>query len=336
MATIAKPKTEMAVQSSLTERLGRFFNQETVLFLCLIVLGIVVNAINPRFLAQRNVLDILTNSAIIAVAAIGMSLVIISGNIDISVGSLIGVLATISGTLAVNSEAGGYPLWFSWVVPLIVGPLVGAFIGFLVAYLRIPAIVVSLGMMSILQGGLIIATGGEWIYNLPDGYGIAQEKWFDIPVPIYFMVLLTIIAVLWMRYSTTGRAIYAVGGNAEAARLSGISERRTLMMVFIINGFMVAIASVLFATKFNAIQSTVPPGIELQIITAAVVGGVSILGGIGTVIGSTLAAIFIQSIGSAMQFTRISDYWIQAVQGVLILITVLVDLFRRRQMMRKG
>jgi ribose/xylose/arabinose/galactoside ABC-type transport system permease subunit len=335
MASIAKPKM-MTAQPSVGERLGNFFSQEVVLFLCLIVLCIVVQGVNERFLAQRNVLDVLTNSSIIAVAAVGMSMVIISGNIDISVGSLIGVLATISGTLAVNAEAGGYPLWISWVVPLIVGPFVGALIGFLVAYLRIPSIVVSLGMMSILQGGLIIATGGAWIYNLPEGYGIAQEKIFDIPVPIYFMVILTIIAALWLRYSTTGRAIYAVGGNAEAARLSGISEQRIIMTVFTINGFMVGIASLLFATKFNAIQSTVPPGIELVIITASVVGGVSILGGIGTVVGSTLAAIFVQAIGSAMQFTRISDYWIQAVQGVLILITVLVDLFRRRQMMRRS
>lgn len=312
----------------------RFFSQELVLILAIVVLALIVNGINPRFLAQRNMLDVLTNSAIFAVAAIGMSMVIISGNIDISVGSLIGVLATISGTLAVNAEAGGYPVWFAWVVPLVVGPLVGAFIGFLVAYMRIPAIVVTLGMMSILQGGLIIATGGAWIYNLPKEFSIAQERWLGIPTPIYFMVILTILAALWMRYSGLGRSIYAVGGNAEAARLSGINDQRVILQVFIINGLMVGIASVLFATKFNAIQSTVPPGIELQIITAAVVGGVSILGGTGTVIGSTLAAIFIISIGSAMTFARVSDYWIQAIQGVLILLTVLVDLFRRRQMRR--
>jgi ribose/xylose/arabinose/galactoside ABC-type transport system permease subunit len=222
----------------------------------------------------------------------------------------------------------------AWVVPLIVGPIVGAFIGFLVAYMRIPAIVVTLGMKSILQGGLIIATGGTWIYNLPEGYGLAQERWLGIPAPVYFMIILAILAALWMRYSGLGRAIYAVGGNAEAARLSGINEQSVVLRVFIINGLMVGIASVLFATKFNAIQSTVPPGIELQIITAAVVGGVSILGGTGTVIGAMLAAIFIMSIGSAMTFARVSDYWIQAIQGVLILITVLVDLFRRRQMQK--
>jgi ribose/xylose/arabinose/galactoside ABC-type transport system permease subunit len=149
------------------------------------------------------------------------------------------------------------------------------------------------------------------------------------------MIIGTILAAMWLRYSGTGRAIYAVGGNAEAARLSGISDRRIIMTVYILNGFIIGVVSVLYATQFNAIQSTVPPGIELQIITASVVGGVSILGGMGTVIGSTFAAILLTQIGSAMQFLRISDYWIQAVQGLLILITVLVDLIRRRQTSRR-
>lgn len=327
-----KPKEKNTLRGNVSWR--RFINQELVLVLAIIVLALIVNGINPRFLAQRNVLDILTNTAIFAVAAVGMSMVIISGNIDISVGSLIGVLATISGRLAVGAEAGGYPLWLAWVVPLFIGPLVGAFIGFLVAYTRIPAIVVTLGMMSILQGGLIIATGGEWIYNLPRDYTLAQQRLLDIPIPIYVMVICTLIGTLWMRYSGLGRSIYAVGGNAEAARLSGIDEQGVVLRVFIINGFMVAIASLLFATKFNAIQSTVPAGIELQIITAAVVGGVSILGGTGTILGSTLAALFVAAIGSALIFARVSPYWIQTIQGALILITVLFDLFRRRQMAR--
>jgi len=327
-----KPKT--APREGIAWR--RFINQELVLILAIIALALIVNSINPRFLAQRNVLDILTNTAIFAVAAVGMSMVIISGNIDISVGSLIGVLATISGRLAVGAEAGGYPLWLAWVVPLFIGPLVGAFIGFLVAYMRIPAIVVTLGMMSILQGGLIIATGGEWIYNLPRDYALAQQRLLDIPIPIYVMIAASLIGTLWMRYSGLGRSIYAVGGNAEAARLSGINEQGVVLRVFVINGFMVAIASLLFATKFNAIQSTVPAGIELQIITAAVVGGVSILGGTGTILGSTLAALFVVSIGSALTFARVSPYWIQTIQGALILMTVLFDLFRRRQMARGG
>jgi ribose/xylose/arabinose/galactoside ABC-type transport system permease subunit len=309
-------------------RLRRLFgSQEAVLVGVIALLFIVVGGINPRFLAERNVESILLGNAYIAVAAIGMSMVIVSGNIDISVGSLIGVLATVSGSLAVA----GYPIVVSWLVPIVLSVLVMLVIGFMVAYLRIPSIEVTLGMLSILKGGLISATGGKWISNLPDGYHLAQNELLGVPLPIYFMVVLTTVAALWMRYSAAGRAIYAVGGNAEAARLSGISRERTLMMVFGIHGIFVGIAAILFATQLSIIQSTVPPNLELSIITASVVGGVSILGGTGTVIGSTLAAVLIAAIGSSLIFVGISPYWLRAVQGTLILLTVLADLMRRRR-----
>jgi ribose transport system permease protein/rhamnose transport system permease protein len=147
-------------------------------------------------------------------------------------------------------------------------------------------------------------------------------------MPVFFMIVLTILAALWMRYSQTGRAIYAVGGNAEAARLSGISEHRIVMTAFILNGIFVGIASILYATQFSIIQVTLPP-IELLIITSAVVGGVSILGGTGTVIGAMLAAILLNTITKALVFIDISPFWTRAIQGVLILITVLADLLRR-------
>jgi ribose/xylose/arabinose/galactoside ABC-type transport system permease subunit len=304
-----------------------FGSQEAVLLGVIVLLFLVVGNINPRFLAERNLESILLGNAYIAVAAIGMSMVIVSGNIDISVGSLIGVLATVSGSLAVA----GYPIVVSWLVPIVLSVLVMLVIGFMVAYLRIPSIVVTLGMLSILKGGLISATGGKWISDLPEGYHLAQNELLGVPLPIYVMIGLTAAAALWMRYSAAGRAIYAVGGNAEAARLSGISRERTLMMVFAIHGLFVGIAALLFATQLSIIQSTVPPNLELSIITASVVGGVSILGGTGTVVGSTLAAVLIAAIGSSLIFIGISPYWLRAVQGTLILLTVLADLMRRRR-----
>jgi ribose/xylose/arabinose/galactoside ABC-type transport system permease subunit len=306
-------------------------SQEFVLLLSIVVLFVVVGTSKPRFLSENNLSTIFLGNAYIAVAAVGMSMVIISGNIDISVGSLIGVLATISGTIAVS----GYPVWLAWLLPLILGGLVGAVNGFLVAYLRIPAIVVTLGMLSILKGGLISVTRGEWIRDLPQEYFLSQMRPLNIPMPVYFMVILTVLAALWMRYSPAGRAIYAVGGNAEAARLSGISYRGTILRVFILNGVIVGIASVLFATQLSIIQSTVPQGVELLIISSAVVGGVSILGGTGTVIGSTLAAILLSAIGNALIFIDVSPYWYKAVQGILILLTVLADIFRRRRQLRQ-
>lgn len=307
-------------------------NQETVLILGIVALLVVVGITNPRFLAERNLLDVLQGNAYIAVAAIGMSVVIVTGNIDISVGSLIGLLAVISGRLVVN----GAPVIIAWTLPILIGVGVGAFIGALVAYLRVPSIVVTLGMLSILKGILIIWTNGERVTGMPEAFFLAQQRYLGVSVPIWTMIILTILAAIWMRYSQLGRSLYAVGGNAEAARLSGISPRTVVLQAFMINGLFTGVAAVLYATQFQVIQATPPPSLELFIITAAVVGGVSILGGVGTVIGATLAAILLNMIRSALVFINVSPFWIQAVQGTLILVTVLADLLRRRRQRQRG
>jgi len=310
-----------------------FASQEALLAFAIIGVAVAVGFDNTRFLATRNLADILLGNAYIAVAAIGMSMVIISGNIDISVGALIGVLATISGSLAVS----GAPIVVTWGAPLVVGVLVMMMQGAVIAYLKIPAIVVTLGMLSILKGGLISVTGGKWITDLPESFHLADIEIFGVlPMPVAIMVTATILAALWMRHSPTGRAIYATGGNPEAARLCGVSPQRTIVMVFGLHGFFAGVAALLFATQLKVIQSTVPPNLELTVITAAVVGGVSILGGIGTVVGSTLAAILIAEIASALVFINVSPYWIHAVQGTLILVTVIVDILRRRRRQAGG
>jgi ribose/xylose/arabinose/galactoside ABC-type transport system permease subunit len=196
--------------------------------------------------------------------------------------------------------------------------------------LRVPSIVVTLAMLSVLKGGLIIWTNGERVTDMPLGYYLAQWKPLGVAVPIWFMVILSLVAILWMRYSGLGRSLYAVGGNKEAARLSGISERTVVLQAFALNGVFAGIAALLYATQFQLIQATPPPFLELNIITASVVGGVSILGGVGTVLGSTLATILINMIRSGMVFINIDPFWLKSVQGLLILITVLADLLRRR------
>ncbi len=304
-----------------------FGNQESVILFGLLLLIFVIGIANPRFLQERNISDILQGNAYIAVAALGMTMVIVTGNIDISVGSLIGLLAVISGRLVVS----GVPSPLAWLAPLFVGAGVGAFIGFLVAYLRIPSIVVTLGMLSIIKGLLIIWTAGERVTDMPPDYFLSQMRPMGIPMPVIFMLVLTIVVVLWMRYSATGRAFYALGGNAEAARLSGLSRKRLLMTVFTLNGVLVGVASVMYSTQFQIIQVTPPPALELSIITASVVGGVSILGGTGTAIGSTLATLLLNFIRSAMIFINVSPFWLKTVQGLLILVTVLADLIRRRR-----
>lgn len=303
------------------------YGQELVVLFSIIALFVVVGAINPRFLSDTNINSIFAGNAYIAIAAIGMSMIIIAGHIDVSVGALIGVIATIAGTLAVK----GYPIWMAWMLPILFAVAVNAAVGTLVAYTRIPSIVVTLGMLSILKGGLISATAGEWITNMPPEFMIAQMRPFGIPSAVYFMVALTIVAALFMRYTDFGRSIYAVGGNMEAARAAGINPERTVIGVFALHGLFAGIAGILFATQLQVIQSTVPPNLELTVITASVIGGVSILGGTGTVIGSTLAAILFACIGSALIFLNVSAYWLRAVLGLMILATVLADMARRRR-----
>jgi ribose/xylose/arabinose/galactoside ABC-type transport system permease subunit len=303
------------------------YGQELVILGALVVLFVGVGLYNPRFMSATNLTSIFVGNAFIAIAAIGMSMVIISGNIDVSVGSLIGVLGTIAGTLAVN----GYPIIVCWLLPIAIGVVINAVVGVLVAYARIPSIVVTLGMLSILKGGLISATGGAWISGMPAEFMIAQFRLFGLPSSVYFMVILTVGAALWMRYSSFGRTIYAIGGNPEAARVTGIRIEPSIVAVFAIHGMFAGVAAILFATQLQVIQSTVPPNLELTVITASVVGGVSILGGTGTVIGSTLAAILFAAIGSSLVFLNVSAYWLRAVQGLMILATVLADMARRRR-----
>jgi AI-2 transport system permease protein len=319
----AAPATRRALRVPRVGGLG----QELLLLVAIAALFAFVGWMNPRFLSQNNLTAIFVGNAYIAVAAIGMSMVIISGHIDVSIGALIGVLATVSGLIATS----GYPVWLAWLVPLLAGGAINALVGALIAYAKVPSIIATLAMLSILRGGLIVATGGAWISNLPPGFQLAQFRLLQIPSPVWFMVGMTLLAALLLRHTGFGRSVYAVGSNPEAAEASGIAYKPTIVKVFALHGVIGGIAAVLFATQLQVIQSTVPNGLELIIITASVVGGVSILGGIGTVIGSTLAAILFATIGAALIFLNVSAYWLRAVQGILILGTVLADMARRKK-----
>lgn len=312
-------------------RILRDYGHELLVVAAIIALLVVVGAINPRFVSARNMTSVFSGNAYIAVAAIGMTMIIVTRNIDLSVGALIGVLATVSGTLAVS----GAPIWVAWVAPIVCGALINAVTGLLVAYAGIPSIVVTLGMMAILQGGLISVTGGAWISDLPPEFLLAKMKVLGLPMPLVWAVALTVLAAAWMRLTPYGRSLYLIGGNAEAARAVGIPVRRRIVEVFMIHGAFAGLATLLFATQLQVIQSTTPPNLELLIITAAVIGGVSILGGTGTVIGASLAAVLFAAIGSALIFVNVSAYWLRAFIGVLILVTVLFDVMRRRRETRQ-
>lgn len=301
--------------------------QEGLVGAAIVALSLVIGLINPEFFGASNVSDILVNTAYVAVAAVGMTMVIVIGGIDISVGSILGVCATIAGNLAV----GGTPAPLAFLAAILAGGLCGLLNGALIAFARIPPIVATLGTLSILRGGLILVTQGQWIMNMPDEFFISQRSLLGVPIPIWVMVVLVAAGWFWMRYTPGGRALYAVGGNRDAARLSGINSRRVTLQVFTINGLLAGVAAVLYAAKFTTIQSNAGLGFELSVITAAVVGGVSILGGAGSVLGALLGAILINVISTGAVFLRVSPFWLQTVQGGLILLTVLADMLRRRR-----
>src|SRR3984893_6816215 len=315
-------------QASPLSNLLRLLNQqETVLLVAFCVVFAWVGSLNHGFLEFSNFVDMLYNCSYIGVAAIGMTMIILCGHIDISVGAALGVCATVAGKLAVA----GVPLAIVFPATILAGGIIGLANGLLVAYGRIPAIVTTLGMASILKGSLILSTGGRGIYGLPPGFAVSRTSLLGIPVPIFTVILFGVAFALWLKYSAKGRELYAVGGNAEAARLSGISERQVTVRVFVMNGLLVGLAAILYATNFTAIQSNVAPGFDLTVITAAVIGGVSILGGIGSVAGALLGALLLQTLGTALFFLHIRAEWFQTVQGSLILLTILLDVFRRRQ-----
>lgn len=297
----------------------------TLIVLLLVVAGLSLR--RPDFLQRQNIVDILINAAYITVAATGMTMIIISGAIDISVGAIIGVCAIVAGTAA----KAGWPMVAVVLITVLAGGVMGLFNGWLVAKLKIPAIIVTLGMLSVYRGGMIWFTRGVWIRNLPESFYLSQRALLGIPAPIWIMVVTVIVFAYLLRNTVFGRYIYAVGGNHDAARLAGVPVERIQLAVFLLNGLLIGLAAIVLATRFSVIQSNTGIGFELVVITAAVVGGTSILGGSGTIIGTFLAVLLLQVLGTGMTFLRISPYWFQTVQGLMILLAVVADIVRRRR-----
>src|SRR3984893_6615461 len=220
--SVSPALTNLSGQRGAGSWLSIFDQQESVLVIAFLLVLAGVTVMNRGFIAPTNLVDILYNSSYIGVAAVGMTMVILCGHIDISVGAALGICATVAGQLAVAHQ----PMYVVFPVTILTGGLIGLINGLLVAYGRIPAIVTTLGMASILKGGLILATGGKWIYGLPPEFGISRLHILGIPVPIFAMLLFGVLFSVWLKFFATGREPYAVGGNSEAARLSGISRRK--------------------------------------------------------------------------------------------------------------
>lgn len=276
----------------------------------------------PAFFSPSNLRDLAVANAPNLLVAAGMSLVIIAGEIDISIGSQFAVLSVAAGVLAKS----GMPMFLVVPATAIAGLALGALNGVLISRLGIPSIVATLAAMIALRDALRWATGGAWIENLPGSF-----QWFGLgqrrgEVLLVATCALFYAAIAWaLRNVSAGRFLYAVGSDKEAARLAGIPSARVLFGVFAAMGALTAIAAALNAVRFREIQSNTGMGLELKAIAAVVVGGASITGGRGTLTGTLLGLGLLATIGPALTYLGVSPYWEKAIQGAIILCSIALD-----------
>ena len=284
----------------------------------LIVLAIVA----PSFFSAGNLRDLLINNAPTLLIAIGMTMVILVGEIDISVGSQFAVCSITAGFLAKT----GMPMPVLLIAILLVGAAMGSLNGFLVGWLRLPSIIVTLAMLVLWRDSLRWLTEGAWVQNLPGTF-----QWFGLSqrggeMTIVATTLIIFIAFAWtLRNLVAGRKVYAVGSDAEAARLAGISGPAVVLSVFALMGALTGIASLLNAVRFSEIPGNSGVGLELKAIAAVVVGGAAITGGRGTLVGTLIGVALLGTIGTALTFLGINPFWEKAIQGAIILIALVSD-----------
>jgi ribose/xylose/arabinose/galactoside ABC-type transport system permease subunit len=294
------------------------------IFLVLLTVGLALR--NPAFASPSNLRDVCVNASHLGIAALGMFLVILIGQIDVSVGAILAICSTLAGLLAKQ----GVPTLVVVVAALLAGALLGGVNGLIVAGLRIHSIVVTLGTASIYRGLLIKATGGSWIYGLPPQFtAFGQGNVLGVPNPVITLMIIYLLAAFLLSRLPAGRALFAVGSNPDASRLAGLPVPGVQILAFVVNGALVGLASVVFASRFTVVQSNAGIGFEFAAITAVLVGGANIFGGSGTVFGTLLGTLVISALASALVFLGINSLWEPCFQGFFILAAVILDRVRR-------
>ena len=291
-----------------------------------LLLALVIVA--PTFFELANLRDLLMRAAPLLVAAVGMTVVILARQIDISIGSQFAICGVVAGLLAKAGLA--MPLAAAGAV--LTGALLGAINGVLVATLGLPAIVVTLATMVGWREGLRWATEGIWVQGLPDGFqwlGLGQDTG-RLVIPAIAAVVF-VVAAWALRHVAAGRAVYATGSDPEVARLAGIRPRRVLFGVFVLMGALTGLAAVLSVIQFVDVQTNAGIGLELSVIAAVVVGGTAIAGGRGTLVGTLLGVLLLSTAGPALTFLGADAQWDRALQGLIILAAVAADAIGRRQ-----
>ncbi|WP_116429264.1 autoinducer 2 ABC transporter permease LsrC [Klebsiella pneumoniae] len=297
-------------------------NRELSAFFAIVALFVVLVALNPAYFSLQTLAMIFSSSQILCLLALGATLVMLTRNIDVSVGSTVGLCAIAVG-VALNN---GYGLATAIAFALAIGALAGAFNGLLVVGLRIPAIVATLGTLGLYRGVMLLWTGGKWIEGLPDSLKSLSEPAFIGVSPLGWLVLALLLAGGWLLSRTAfGRDFYAVGDNLAAARQLGVAVNRTRMLAFTLNGMLAACAGIVFAAQIGFVPNQTGSGLEMKAIAASVLGGISLLGGTGTLLGAFLGAFFLTQIDTVLVLFRLPAWWNDFIAGLVLLGVLVLD-----------
>ncbi|MFC5823270.1 ABC transporter permease [Nonomuraea insulae] len=303
-----------------------FVIRELGIVLALALLIAVTVIVNPRFLTAQGVKDLLLSSTILAILAVGQTIVVVTRNVDLSVGSVLGLTAFASGTLFVANP--GLPIPVVLAVGVLLGAMCGLVNGALIATARVPALVVTLGTLYVFRGiDYTWATGRQInAANMPPGFlRMGSATLLGVPVLTLFAVAVLVVAGYYLRTYRSGRELYAIGSSPAAARLSGIPVGRRVFATFVVSGALAGLSGVLYAARFGTLDANAGSGFELNVVAAVVVGGVAIFGGSGSVYGAVLGAVLLTTIGSALPVLGVSPFWQRAAVGALILAAIGLD-----------
>lgn len=325
--------------NSFSKFVKRFFRRamfqfaELALVLFLLLFGLTATIINPNFISITNLINIMRGAVFIFIVGIGATFVLICGQIDLSVGSNL----AFSGLIGAYVMVSGVPISLAILIAIGSSLFIGLFNGFMVIRFKIPALIVTLGMMYIGRGLVLVLTKGATTSSLPESFlAIAQSEFFGIPVLIIYAIALGIIFHIILTYTKYGYHVRAVGGNSIAAKVSGINVNRIIFSVYLISGLLSGVAGVLLTSRLSVGTPNMGVGFEMYVIAAVIIGGCSLFGGMGSIVGAFLGSFLLSAMQNGMVLMKISPYWQNVVIGGVMIAAVGIDQYRRSKMWQIG
>ncbi len=306
------------------------FFRQTGIFWVLVLLIIVVSLVSPVFMTQRNMMNVMKQTSITGILGVGMTFVLISGGIDLSVGSVIAISGVVAASTAVANS--GIPFALTILTAVGIGTLCGLINGIGVAYITYPPFIMTLGMMSAARGAALVYTNGKPIFGLSKSFvDVANGSLLGITNLIWFFIAVMIAGWFILKKTVFGRQVYAIGGNREAARLSGINVKRHITLIYVISGLLAGLCGLLMCSRITSGNATVAVGYEMNAIASAVIGGVSMNGGAGSVLGTLVGALILTIIQNSFDIMNVTPFYQNIIQGVIILLAVYLDIRNKRR-----